>query len=90
MATLILIKLKSSSYEEDLHQFWLKFYISLNIQTDKVYFTFQLIQRCLRCAVVRVEVQRPGDPCVPISNPTVGCRCWFFGWDRLNWGPMLQ
>jgi hypothetical protein len=43
-----------------------------------------------RGAVVRAEEKRSDDPCVPGSNPTVGCRCRSFGWDRINWGPVSQ
>jgi hypothetical protein len=30
------------------------------------------------------------DPCVPISNSTVGRGCRSFGWDRINRGPVSQ
>jgi hypothetical protein len=36
-------------------------------------------QSCPRGAVVRAEVQRSDDPCIPGLNPTVGRECRSFG-----------
>jgi hypothetical protein len=41
-------------------------------------------------AVVKATALRYDDCCVAGSNPTVGCGCQSFGWDRINRGPVSQ
>jgi hypothetical protein len=53
------------------------------IYTWKWFLIFQSQSR--PCAtVVRADVERSVDPCVPSSNPTEGRGCWSFGWDHIN------